>query len=105
MEIFDYLTNQWLATKSDKNHYIVNIGGALSHMLAGKIKPCLHRVINKQTTDCISINTFVELDYDAKIDLSKSCDLELEQIKTYGDAIKVIEKRNFKDDILGNNKN
>jgi isopenicillin N synthase-like dioxygenase len=105
LEIFDYLANKWISVEPNKNHYIVNIGGALSHMLAGKIKPCLHRVINKQTTDRISVNTFVELDWDAKIDLSKSGDPELENIKTYGEAIKIIERRNFKNDLLGNNKN
>jgi isopenicillin N synthase-like dioxygenase len=102
LEIFDYLANKWTSVEPNKNHYILNIGGVLSNMLAGKIKPCLHRVINKQTTDRISVNTFVELDWDAKIDLSKSGDPELKNIKTYGEAIKIIERRNFKNDLLGN---
>lgn len=104
LEIFDYDKNLWIPVSYDSDNYIVNIGGMLSLLVKGKIKPCLHRVIKKQNTDRLSINVFVELDKDAKIDLQESGDRELKNIQTYGDAIRIIEKRYFGDQ-LRNDKN
>ena len=67
LEVLDESTQEWVLVPPDPAAYVVNLGDMMSQMTRGRYKSGMHRVLNRNRTDRLSVVFFHDGNLDCKL--------------------------------------